>query len=106
MLRALIELLITIFAVMVARAVLASVLKNIAGAAMGSFQNRPQQAATGTSHSKSNTPPAPEIGGELHKDPICGTYVAESAALRQQLAGRTFFYCSDECRKKHALAAR
>ncbi len=44
--------------------------------------------------------------GELHKDPVCGTYVAESTNFRRHASGQTFYYCSDSCREKHALVAR
>jgi len=51
-------------------------------------------------------PPSPSAGGELKKDPVCGTYVAESAAFRRSAGGQTFYYCSEKCREKHALVAR
>jgi hypothetical protein len=91
MFRAIIELLFTIFVVVVARAILNSILKNFKKAARAP---RPAE------------PPAPSAGGELHKDPVCGTYVAESSAVRRQIGGRTLFYCSEDCRKKDVLVHR
>lgn len=44
-------------------------------------------------------PPAP-AGGTLHQDPVCGTYVSESVALRLNAAGQTHYFCSAECRDK------
>jgi hypothetical protein len=47
--------------------------------------------------------PAGQVGprtteaGHLVKDPVCGTYIPEAAAIR---AGNQFF-CSEECRKKY-----
>ena len=38
----------------------------------------------------------PALGGRLIKDPICGTYVAESTALQ---SGENYF-CSEDCRQK------
>ncbi|HZQ54648.1 MAG TPA: hypothetical protein VFB14_20775 [Bryobacteraceae bacterium] len=99
MVRALIELLITIIIAYVARAVLSSVLKGIANASATAFQ---QQAG----RAPSNSSPRPPAAGELHKDPVCGTYVAESTPFRGQVGGRRFYYCSDACREKHALVAR
>lgn len=99
MIRALIELLITIILAYVARAVLASVFKGIANASSTAFQQQAGQA-------QPNPSPQPPAAGELHKDPVCGTYVAESTPFRSQVGGRRFYYCSDACREKHALVAR
>jgi hypothetical protein len=94
--RALIELLFTIFVIVMARALLTSVIKNFTKASLGAFQNR--------SAPKAAEPAGPSAGGELHRDPVCGTFVAEASAIRRQVAGRTLFYCSEDCRKKDALA--
>ena len=96
--RPLIELLFTIFVIVIARALLTSVMKNFAKASLGAFQSR--------SAPKPPESSGPSTGGELHKDPVCGTYVAEASAIRRQVAGRTLFYCSEDCRKKDALAHR
>lgn len=101
MFRALLELLFTILIVVIARAVLTAVMKGIGNASRGASQN----GATGSPRRRSNNPPA-QPTGELHKDPVCGTYVAESTPFRGQIAGQTFYYCSDACREKHALVAR
>ena len=105
MFRALIELLFTILIVIVARAVLSSVMKGIAKSSLGAFQSRPQESGTPNQRT-ANSPPEASAGSELHKDPVCGTYVAESTAYRRQIGGQTFYYCSDACREKHALVAR
>ena len=34
------------------------------------------------------------------KDPICGMTVDEATALHAERDGKTFFFCSDSCRKK------
>lgn len=33
-------------------------------------------------------------------DPICGMAVDESSALHEERDGKTFYFCSDQCRKK------
>jgi YHS domain-containing protein len=106
MIRALFELLFTILIIMVARALLSSLLKGIGRASSNSFQPGPPDPRTGSQ--RSATPPAsgPQAGGELHKDPVCGTYVAESTPYHRQSAGQTFYYCSSDCREKHSLVAR
>jgi YHS domain-containing protein len=96
MFRALLELIITLVIAWVARAVLTSVMKEFGSAASSAFrqQQPPQQPGQ---QAAQETPRA----GELHKDPVCGTYVSESTSFRRQLSGKTIYYCSDACRQKH-----
>ncbi|HEX4167395.1 MAG TPA: hypothetical protein VHZ55_18165 [Bryobacteraceae bacterium] len=99
--RAIFEFLMIICAVFVARAVITSIMQGIARASSNSFpQGAPDTRRAG------NSPPPANPGGELHKDPVCGTYVAESAAFRRQVGTQTFYYCSENCREKHSLVAR
>lgn len=102
MFRALLELLFTILIIIVARAVLTAVVRRFVNASRSGFQNRMRDASN---NAQPQSGPAPG-GGELHKDPVCGTYVAESTPFRRQISGQTFYYCSDACREKHALVAR
>ncbi|MFA6221176.1 MAG: YHS domain-containing protein [Desulfomonilaceae bacterium] len=37
---------------------------------------------------------------EMVKDPICGTYVLARDAKTLRAKGQTFYFCSDECRKR------
>ncbi len=102
MFRALLEILFTIAIVLIARAVLTSILKGIARASADSLGRQAQEPRNRGNEAS----PKPNPGGELHKDPVCGTYVAESAALKRQAAGQTFYYCSESCREKHSLVVR
>lgn len=43
----------------------------------------------------------PASAGRLMRDPVCGTYVAESSALRIE----DNFFCSEECRQKFLASA-
>lgn len=36
----------------------------------------------------------------LKKDPVCGTYLAPSAAVQKTVGGVTYYFCSAECRDK------
>jgi YHS domain-containing protein len=50
-----------------------------------------------------NQPPAaPPVseGGELKKDPVCGTYVSPAAAIAEKINGRMVYFCSEECRRR------
>jgi YHS domain-containing protein len=49
------------------------------------------------------TPPVP-VGGELKKDPVCGTYVSAATAVQEKVKGETVYFCSKECRDKFRLA--
>lgn len=103
MLRAAIEFLVIVFFAIAARAVLTSVMKGLTNASANAFRAGNTQSA---GNQPSNAPPQASTGGDLHKDPVCGTYVAESTPYRQHVAGQTFYYCSDACREKHTLVAR
>ena len=87
----------TIAVVLVARAVLTSILRGFSRAATQTFQ---------TQGTQKREPEPPRSGGDLHKDPVCGTYVSENTALRRQSGGQTFYYCSQSCYEKHSLVAR
>jgi YHS domain-containing protein len=104
MFRALLELFITILAAMVARAVISSVLKGLSNASFSAFQQQPQSPSNQQS-AQSNTA-GPSKGNELHKDPVCGTYVSEATGFRRESSGRTFYYCSQACKDQHTLVAR
>lgn len=49
-------------------------------------------------------PPAPMK--TLHRDPWCGTYVAEDIALRLDEEGKTLHFCSQECRSRYIARQR
>jgi YHS domain-containing protein len=42
------------------------------------------------------------FGGELVKDPVCGTFVSPAAAMKKTTKGETHYFCSAECRDKFA----
>jgi len=43
-----------------------------------------------------------ELGGELLKDPVCGTYVSSTSAFKRTIAGKTLVFCSEKCRDRFA----
>ena len=43
-------------------------------------------------------------GGELRKDPVCGTFVAVSSSIKQNVDGQVVHFCSTECRDKYRVA--
>lgn len=76
-------------------------IRMIVGALGRAFTNFTLGAGGRTSQqSASSAPPRASVGGALHKDPICGTYVSQSVAVSLNAAGRTHYFCSDDCRRK------
>jgi YHS domain-containing protein len=55
-----------------------------------------------------NAPPPsrPNVvsGGELKKDPVCGTYVSTGASVTRTVNGELLHFCSKECRDKYRVA--
>ena len=47
------------------------------------------------------TPSQSQAGGELKKDPVCGTYVSQGAAVTRAVKGTTLYFCSAACRDKY-----
>jgi YHS domain-containing protein len=50
--------------------------------------------------------PAGKIGGELVRDPHCGTYVAKTSALSSLVKGEMVYFCSAACRDSYLAGAR
>ena len=51
--------------------------------------------------------PAPTVspGGELKKDPVCGTYVSADTSVTKRIDGQTLHFCSPGCRDKYRAAS-
>jgi YHS domain-containing protein len=45
----------------------------------------------------------PAAGGELKKDPVCGTYVSAVGSITRTVKGETIYFCSPECRDKYLV---
>ncbi len=57
--------------------------------------------AARTAQTPPSAPPPVAAGGELRKDPVCGTYVSTSSSLSRTVKGQTFYFCSAECRDRY-----
>lgn len=57
---------------------------------------------------RQQAPPSAEpnvvAGGELKKDPVCGTYVSTGASVTRTVNGELLHFCSKECRDKYRAA--
>ena len=43
---------------------------------------------------------------ELVKDPVCGTYVVRSRAIRNEAGGRSVYFCSPRCAERFSEQER
>ena len=87
MLRAVLYILLGIFVISVVRLLAGVVLKGAADLFQG---------AAGEKRASGGTP----AGGELKKDPVCGTYVPAISAFKKTVAGHEHYFCSAGCRDK------
>jgi YHS domain-containing protein len=97
--RIVLYMLFAVILITVLRTVIGVLMKGL-GSVLGG------ENGAGSPHSAAGRPPAPQLGGDLHRDPVCGTFVAESTSHQKQLGNQTFYYCSENCKEKHSLAAR
>jgi YHS domain-containing protein len=63
-----------------------------------------QTKRTVTRTSPQSSPPPVVTGGELRKDPVCGTYVSTGASVTRKVDGELVHFCSTECRDKYRAA--
>ena len=45
-------------------------------------------------------------GGELKKDPVCGTYVSTASSISRTVNGQRIYFCSKECSEKYGAEVR
>jgi YHS domain-containing protein len=76
--------------------VVRSILGIIAKAFTGQSDTSPTRAGTPPSPPSSSAP----SGGELKKDPVCGTFISTATAFQKYSGGQTYYFCSSECRDK------
>lgn len=46
-----------------------------------------------------------QSGGELKKDPVCGTFVAVASSIKTTVNGEIIHFCSTACRDKYRRVA-
>ena len=89
MIRTVFYLLISIFLVTIVRHVIGTIAKGFA------------EFAHKTPPPGGSAPNRTEHIGELKKDPVCGTFVAVSASVKQTVGSEVFHFCSTACRDKY-----
>jgi YHS domain-containing protein len=98
MIRVALEAVITIAVLLLARAIITSIIQSFASTTFGS-KPQPQSSNRPESDESART------SGTLHRDPVCGIFVAETTPFRRDVAGSTFYYCSKACRESHSLVS-
>jgi YHS domain-containing protein len=69
------------------------VLRSLIG---GFFRAQAPRRAAGRAAEPQVTP-----GGELKKDPVCGTYVSAATSISRTVHGETLYFCSKDCAAKY-----
>jgi YHS domain-containing protein len=92
MIRALAYLIASVLVIGIVRSIVRIVLKGFAD-----LFHPPESAQTGP-----HATPIP-AGGELKKDPVCGTFISTATAIQKRVRGETYYFCSTECRDKFKL---
>jgi len=88
MFRAILYLIVTALVISVVRSVLGMISKAFSEAFQA--QSPPAQAR------RASVP----TGGELKKDPVCGTFISTETAFQKAVGGQTYYFCSTQCRDK------
>lgn len=87
MLRAILYAIVAVLAISMLRSVIGIVAKSF-----HDFVNpaQPQQPRR----------PSVQAGGELKRDPVCGTFISTATALHKKVGKEVYYFCSEECREK------
>lgn len=94
MLRTILYILITLAVLAFLRMALGVILKEFGRL----FEPESPTSEAGTS--KAST------GGELKKDPVCGTFVPASTSIKKTVSGDVVHFCSLACRDKYLEQAK
>jgi YHS domain-containing protein len=77
--------------------ILITAVKSVIGIFAKLFSNvAPQPRPPGQTEGR-QTSPSPQM---LKKDPVCGTFVADSTEFQKTKGGSTYYFCSAGCRDK------
>jgi YHS domain-containing protein len=87
--------------------IIITILRSVIGVLMKMFGNifGPQAGASPSNPQRNPPRPAVPSGGELKKDPVCGTFIAADTAVQKRVGGELYYFCSPDCRdrfKPHA----
>lgn len=89
MLRAIVYALLGILAISFVRGVIGILTRGLADALRGTTANTATQPRQPASQGG--------FGGDLVKDPVCGTFVSVQSPYAKTAGGKTHHFCSQEC---------
>jgi YHS domain-containing protein len=98
MLRTIVWLLVSVLLIAFVRGVIGLIMKGMGELFQG------ESVTPETARAGARAPSSAGFGGELVKDPVCGTFVAPASALSKTVRGQAHFFCSVECRDKFAYS--
>ncbi len=87
MLRAILDAILVVLAI--------SLLRSVIGIVAKTFHDFVNPAPAAQSRR-----PTVEAGGELKRDPVCGTYISPATALQKRSGKEVYYFCSEQCREK------
>jgi len=67
---------------------------------LGSLFSRTRDRYRHPSPGPARGAPSVQSGGDLKRDPVCGTYVSTTASLSKTVQGQVWHFCSAECRDR------
>ena len=86
-LRLILEAVIAVLVISMVRSVIGVVAKALFQSGMRPANQEPRR-------------PSVPSGGELKKDPVCGTYISTATALHKKVGSEMYYFCSPECRDR------
>jgi YHS domain-containing protein len=96
--RTIFELLVTIVLIIAVRSLLGGVMRGLTGTQSPRPASQPRDPSAQEA--------GPQLNGHLHRDPVCGTFVAETTRFQRRIGSQTVYYCSSDCREKHSYVAQ
>lgn len=86
--------------ILLASVLLITVIRSIVGVIMRGFADLLKGEAEKPQTASAPRRPEVPVGGELKKDPVCGTFVSTATSLKKTVGGQTVYFCSPACRDK------
>ena len=83
---------------MIAVVLVITVLRSVIGIFLKGFGDMFRASSPGQGGGP--RPPSVPSGGELKKDPVCGTFISPATAIQKKVGGETYYFCSTACRDK------
>ena len=84
-----------VLAYLIGAVLVVTLLRSVLGVVLRGFGELLRSGTSTPAH-----PSKEGLGGELKKDPVCGTFISPATAFQKYAGGQTYYFCSTECRDK------